>query len=111
VRVYVAGPLGSNPTHNAAADIRAAVVLREMGYTPICPHLMVLADMLVPHPDEWWLSWCLDLIDPRAIDAVCVYSQGRSDGTAAELERARSLGIPIFRDLATLERYRREMGR
>lgn len=106
-RVYVAGPLtprGSredtkNPAveylYNVRDMIRAGVQLIENGYSPYIPgidlQLFLSGDITEEQIKNVSMAWL------EKSDAVLVlpYTDS-STGVIAELERARSLGIPVF---------------
>jgi len=94
-QVYIAGPLYSSGrvTLNVKRAIAAALVLRHLGEIPIIPHLFHFADMIEPHPPDFWLQWDFDLL--RRCD-VMLRLPGYSEGSDMEEEVAKQHHIPVF---------------
>lgn len=112
-RIYVAGaitPYGSeHPVFgflgNIARGIRASLDLLLKGFAPFCPFLDFqywffmrngenITEKMIKELSMAWLEVC---------DAVLVLSKYRkSQGTLAEIQRARELDIPIFYSLDDL---------
>lgn len=98
--VYVAGPY----SHGETADhVREAVLvgltLAERGFRPFIPHLYHFAHLICPHDYEWWMA--LDLSWLEACDCV-LRLPGHSPGADREVERAHSLGMPVYHGLPSL---------
>ena len=71
-----------------------------MGFVALCPHQNT-AFFGGACEDEVWLKGDLELIS--RCDAVClVWGWQRSEGTRAEIEFAKSKGIPVFDGLGAL---------
>jgi len=105
--IYVAGAITPYPTEppvigflaNIRRGIRATVELLLNGYIPFCPFLdhqffMQLRNgenitgKMIKDYSMAWLEKC---------DAILVLSRWRkSEGTKAEIARAKEIGIPIF---------------
>lgn len=94
MRVYVAGPFRQGDQFgNVREAAMVGVQLRLAGHCPVIPHLNGLTHMMHPMPDEFWLSWGLDLL---AICDCLVRLPGASLGSDAEVERAKMLGMPVY---------------
>lgn len=92
LRVYVAGPYSSDPERNTRAAIAAGNAILDLGHAPMVPHLTHYWHLHSPRPYEDWLR--LDLAWLAAADIV-LRLPGESPGANREVERARSLGIPV----------------
>lgn len=99
--VYVAGPCESeDPSIYRANCERAArygLWLARLGYAPIIPHSM-LAPLASELSRAEIMSICLELVG--RVDALLAI--GDSDGTRQEIERATSLGVPVYRSIDEL---------
>lgn len=99
--VYVAGKYRGRTHNDVAQNIAAArevaVHLWGLGYAVICPHTNS-AFMSGAAPEDIFLSGGLEMV--RRCDlVVLVEGWQASQGTAQEIEVARSCGIPVFSDL------------
>ena len=113
-RIYVAGAIRPYATEhpvegywsNIRRGIRAALEVLEAGFYPYCPFLdysyyifepvngLKVTEKLLKGQDFPWLEIC---------DAVLVLPRYRkSEGTKAEIERARECKIPVFYNLDDL---------
>jgi hypothetical protein len=100
MRVYVAGPYSKGGgAHNVRLALEAGETLLRRGYAPYVPHLNHLWHLVFPHGYETWL-W-LDMEYLETCDAL-LRLPGESPGADREVERAKSLGIPVYYDLAKL---------
>ena len=94
--VYICSPYrGDTNKHTIYARRLVERVLRD-GDAPICPHLYLpqILDDSKPSEREKGLSVGLELL--RVCDKVLVGNNyGISEGMAAEIEKARALGIQI----------------
>ena len=94
LRVYIAGPISSDPFEGVHRGMAAAKRMFLDGLAPYCPHWD--AFLFIPHTDEAWnayMEWDLEYV------ALCeaVYRlSGESKGADLEVERAEELGIPVF---------------
>ena len=99
IRVYVAGPISSDPEQGKLNALVVATKLRDAGHNPYVPHFSVDWDKLHPAEYETWMrigsAWL------EAADAVVVLP-GESPGTDREVAIARELGIPIFGSVRSL---------
>ena len=98
---YVAGPYRGRTHNDVAQNIAAArevaAHLWSLGYAVICPHLNS-AFMSGAAPEETFLHGGLEML--RRCDLVVLVDGWQaSQGTAREIEEARSCGLPIFSDL------------
>ena len=112
-RIYVAGSITPYPSEhpvfgflsNIARGIRASLDLLLKGYSPFCPFLdfqywfflrndETITEKMIKELSMTWLEVC---------DAVLVLSKYRkSQGTLAEIAKARELKIPVFYSLDDL---------
>ncbi|HPQ72219.1 MAG TPA: DUF4406 domain-containing protein [bacterium] len=98
---YVAGPYRGQSHNDVAQNIAAAravaTQLWSLGYAVVCPHLNS-AFMSGVAPEEVFLNGGLEMV--RRSDLVVLTPDwAASQGTAAEIEEARTLGIPVFSDI------------
>jgi hypothetical protein len=102
--VYVAGPYTAPDAWTREANIRRAEavsleVLR-IGHYPICPHTMS-RHFFGAVPEAVAIAWGLDLV--RVSEALVLVSGWQdSAGTRTEIELARTLGLPVYRDFVDL---------
>jgi hypothetical protein len=78
---------------NVASALRAANILMDLGYYPYVPHLTRFWHMLHPKPYLTWLK--LDAVFLAVCD-VLIRLPGASPGADMEVEKAHSLGIPVY---------------
>ena len=99
-RVYVAGPYTKGDVvQNVRNAILTADRLAQAGYAPHIPHLNHFWHFLFPHVWEFWLEQDLCWLE----DCDCLLRlPGESAGADIEVQRARELGISIYRSLETL---------
>lgn len=98
-RVYVAGPYRAPDVlgmlRNIREGIRVAVLLMETGDAPFCPWLDHQYGLQAEIPLETYqktsMAW-LEVSDA----VVLVHGWQKSQGTLAEIRRARGLGIPVY---------------
>ena len=100
LHVYVAGPYRQgDPLTNTLAAIDHGDLLWSLGYCPFIPHLNHFWHRRHPRSDQQWLDYdnhwlrCCDLL---------YRLPGASAGADAEVELARSLGIPVVESLNQL---------
>jgi len=98
---YVAGPYRGRTHNDVAQNIAAArevaAHLWSLGYAVICPHLNS-AFMSGAAPEDTFLHGGLAML--RRCDLVVLVPNWQaSQGTALEIEEARSCGLPIFSDI------------
>lgn len=97
--VYIAGPYRGQNEYVVERNRRRAEAMMmniaAAGHAPLCPHTMTrYCDGTIT--DEYWLSATMEML--RRCDAmVCCEGWEDSDGTAAEIEEAYRLGIPVYR--------------
>ena len=99
--IFVAGPYSAKTRDHIVDNVNAAIdvgiaILRK-GHTPFIPHLTDLVDQRAVQTGiklDWsdFVTWSLAIL-PRC-DAVMFL--GSSPGADLELEKATSLGIPVF---------------
>jgi nucleoside 2-deoxyribosyltransferase len=107
---FVAGPYRGKTWGEVIANVgraadTAAQLLR-MGHSVICPHTMTHTFEMYDLPDEVFLRNGLEQL--RRCDALCIVdgAGGKhyfdSEGTMAEVELARELGIPCYYGAASV---------
>jgi len=100
IRVYVAGPITKgNTMHNVHTAIKVGDELMAHGFCPFVPHATCFWDMVTPHSYEEWCKWDDEWL--KVCQAV-LRIPGESRGADAEIEMAKSLGIPVFYSLDNL---------
>lgn len=106
-RIYVAGPIGA--VAGRAERVREAIAAGEQlwraGFHPFVPHLFVQWGDIFEHHYEEWMA--LDEAWLRACEAVW-RMPGASPGADREVALAERLGMPVFRELAPLQRWARD---
>jgi hypothetical protein len=103
-RVYVSGPITSDPGRNTCRAIEVGQELLDAGYAPLVPHLSLMWEAHVgAHANSWddWLAMDLAWVD--VADAVFLIP-GHSPGADAEVEAAYKAGIPVYQTLEGLQR-------
>lgn len=101
-RVYVAGPMASDPEAGTYRAIDAAEEVFKLGAVPYVPHLNYFYQKRYPHEREFWLAYDNEFL------AVCdglLRLPGESAGSDAEVKLARKLGLPVFRSTQELADY------
>jgi nucleoside 2-deoxyribosyltransferase len=109
--IYIAGPYRGDVEANiCAAKLRAAECYK-VGHDVICPHMnTAYMDKETGLPDEFWLKTTLNLL--RRCDAiVLVAGWEKSQGTLAEIEYAKSVGIPVYEEVPELRWREKETPR
>ena len=114
--IYVAGAITPYPTEhpvlgflcNIKRGLRASIQLILNGYTPFCPFLDFIYFLLLQNGEKItekmikevsmnWLEKC---------DAIVVLPRYRkSEGTLAEIARAKEINIPVFYSMEDLFDY------
>ena len=98
-RIYVAGPISSNPPLMAEAGINTGEALLRQGFAPFVPHLSYFWNKEFQHDWQTWLE--LDL--PWVMVSHAVYRmQGESAGADLEVAVAEECGIPVYTDFHAL---------
>lgn len=98
---YIAGPYRAQTREGVALNIEAArataVAVARRGYFPVIPHSMTggLEHVLIEKTDDYWLGGTLEVMT-RCDLVVLAPGWERSSGTAAEIEEARQLGLPVY---------------
>ena len=98
--IYIAGPytLGNTGT-NINTALHFADLVVEKGHTPYVPHLSHFWHIVTPRPEEFWLEY--DNVFLRKCDAL-LRLQGKSKGSDAEVELAKSLHLTIYFDVGDI---------
>lgn len=101
--VYVAGPYTGNERANVDRAINTWMTLRSTELiTPYIPHLTHYIDNRFPRDYEFWMDYCFDMLEK--CDAL-FRMPGMSPGSDREVDRARELGIPVFREQEELIKH------
>jgi hypothetical protein len=107
-KVYIAGAYNASDIigclDNMRRGIRMAIHVLEVGFAPFCPwldyHYRLMSENVTRemyHAQS--MAWL------EAADAILVLENSEgSQGTQAEIFRARELGIPVYHDLRQLIR-------
>lgn len=96
--IYIAGPYRAATAWDIEQNIRRAerdaMTVAEAGHAFVCPHTMT-RHMDGTITDDYWLAMTIELM--RRCDAVLVGDGwASSEGTCAEVEEAKRLGIPVY---------------
>lgn len=96
--IYVAGAFRAKTQWGIMKNVRkaedASLRLWKLGYAVICPHTMT-QHFQDECPDEMWLEGCIELL--KRCDAIyMVEGWQNSEGSLAELEVAKKIGLKIF---------------
>lgn len=100
MRIYIAYPYTENPVENTKFAEEVGIQLIRMGHAPYIPH---------KHTFGWEKRDDINYDDFIRFDlewlGVCdaILFLGESRGTLIELERAKELGLKIFRRLEEIE--------
>jgi nucleoside 2-deoxyribosyltransferase len=104
--VYVAGPYSAPTSDGVLDNIRTAVnagnALMDAGLDVLVPHLSDVLHAAKPRDYERWMTLDFNLLS--RCDAV-YRLDGVSPGADREVDYARRLGIPVFRDLQGLKEW------
>lgn len=97
-RIFVSCP---HTTGNVVANTRkaceAAKSLAEQGFAPYLPHGNQVWDLVDHHPREFWVDLAREFVPACA---AVLRVEGESTGVEEEVKLAKSLGIPVFTDVA-----------
>jgi hypothetical protein len=105
-KVYIAGPITQGDTlANIGRAVQIADRLMGAGFTPYCPHLNALWHMFFPHEHKEWID--LDMHWLGCCD-VLYRIEGASVGADDEVERAKTLGMPVFTSLYDIITWNQE---
>lgn len=104
-RVYLAGPLSSDPTANTHRAIDIGSLIVDMGGDPFIPHLSHYRDKRFPRSYSFYVAE--DLRWLTVCDALFRF-EGESKGADGEVAEAERLGIPVFYTLDELAKWLRE---
>lgn len=99
-KVYVAGPytLGDVAV-NVRNALEAADDVVAHGFIPFVPHLSHFWHFMAPAPYEFWTEYDNEFIP---CCQALLQLPGESKGADAEVELARSLGIPVYDSIRAL---------
>ena len=98
MKVYIAGPYSSDPELNTYKAMEMAGRVLESGHTPFVPHLFHFWNLKFPQGYIVWTRLGMEWLE---LCHALIRLPGISTGVDAELEKARSLSIPIFYSLET----------
>lgn len=104
IKIYIAGPLYSSGTMgvNIKRAIEWAEKIRQAGYLPFLPHLYFFWDLISEQDRKYWMDLDLKWVE----ECDCVFRiSGESKGADLEVEKAYSLGKPVFPDFRLLKTY------
>jgi hypothetical protein len=107
--VYVAGPFSAKDRAGVQRNIANAeavgLEVAKMGAIPLIPHANTShPNFEAIQPYEWWIAATLELL--RRCDAlVTVPGWERSSGARGEVLEAATMSIPVFHELAALEKW------
>ena len=100
VRVYIAGPytlghVGKN-VHKA---MEMWHTLKDLGYSPLCPHLTHFLGIHKFRPIDEWYEYDLDWLE---VCHILLRMPGESMGSDREVEIAKELNIPVVYTVSEL---------
>lgn len=100
-KVYIAGPYTQGDVaQNVRKAFEIANQLADMGYAPFVPHSTHFWHMIFPRPYDFWLKLDAEFIpNCQALFRI----PGPSNGADGEVRIAKSLNIPVFDDLTSLD--------
>lgn len=102
-RIYVAGPYTKGDVaENVHKAFKAANDLADLGFAPFVPHFTHFWHLIFQRPYEFWLE--LDNQFLPCCQAI-LRLPGESNGADKEVAYAEKLGIPIFHDIASLDKH------
>jgi hypothetical protein len=100
--VYISSPYSiGDKEENVRDQIVVADRLREFGFVPHVPLLTHFWHLEYPHTGEWWMELHKDYLVHMGFDAV-LRLPGESRGADEEVEFAKSVGIPVFKNISAL---------
>lgn len=101
--VYLAGPISVDPLFHARNAITfCREVERKSGVVFIVPQESVLSQMICPRTHAEWLARDKEVI--RRCDAL-FRLPGKSPGADEEVEFAKQIGIPVIRNIDSLNNF------
>lgn len=93
--VYVAGPYTKpDPVENTRNALLVGERLYAAGLMPIVPHMSLLAQIVTPHPVDYWYEFDLHLL---ARCDMLLRLPGESVGADREVDFAVERGLIVFR--------------
>jgi hypothetical protein len=102
LKVFVSGPLTQgDQADNVQRAIEAGIALYRHGFLPLIPHLNVAVEEVAGDAITYEHYMECDLAWLECADAV-VRLPGHSPGGDREVERACSLGIPVYHSVLEL---------
>ncbi len=97
MKIYIAGPYSrGDQVINTQNVIHAAEEIIARGHIPFVPHLTMLWHLISPHPPEFWYSYDFEWL--KECDAIFRLG-GESWGADREIDRAKELGLKIFKSV------------
>ncbi len=92
--IYIAAPYTyPDPVENTHKVIKLAERIIGAGYTPYIPHLNLLWHLVVPHSQEFWYTYDLEIL--KRCDAL-LRMDGSSEGADREVQFAKDNNILII---------------
>lgn len=106
--VFIAGPYRSPTRYGTEKNVRnaeeVAIEVAKAGAYPVCPHANTRTYFEDLQNDEFWLQATRELL--RRCDAVIFVPGWRqSEGSLAEYEEAKRIGLPTFLHIRELKEW------
>lgn len=102
MRIYLAGPISSNPEAHLEKALEVATVVIDKGHNPYVPNLMFYLEAIKPRDYETWMT--LDEEWLCASDAI-YRIPGESPGADRETTLAAKLGLVVIHHLDELDHF------
>jgi hypothetical protein len=106
--VFIAGPYRSDTRFGTEKNVRnaeeVAIEVAKSGACPVCPHSNTRPYFEDIQNDEFWLQATREIL--RRCDAVIFVSGWKqSEGSLAEYEEAKRIGLPTFLHIRELKEW------
>ena len=106
-KVYIAGPYTKpDPAVNTARAMDMWHELRDLGFSPLCPHLSHFLHIHHARPYQEWLDYDNEWIE---VCDVLLRLPGESSGADDEVLLSKSLDIPVVLSVSDLIQWRLRM--
>lgn len=100
MRIYLAGPISSNPEAHLEKALEVATVVIDKGHNPYIPNLMFYLEAKKPREYETWMT----LDEEWLVTCDAAYRiPGESPGADREMKLANDLGLLIIGHLDDLD--------